>query len=72
MGDRINQIRKSEGLTVEEFAKRLKYSISAVIKIIYNEREPSRRFLKRLKQEFPEAIFTQFLMESNNHSYLRL
>ena len=60
LGDKINQIRKSKGLTVEEFAKRLGYSISAVIKIIYKEREPSKRFLKRLKREFPEADLNYF------------
>ena len=63
MGDAINQLRKSEGLSVEEFAKRLRYSISAVVKIIYNEREPSKRFIKRLKKEFPEIDLNYFFTD---------
>lgn len=60
MGEKINELRKSLNLTIEAFAKELKYSVSAVTKIIYNEREPSKNFFRKLKRRFPEIDMNIF------------
>lgn len=53
MGEALNQFRKSMGLSVEDFAAELGYSISAVTKFIYGEREPGKNFFKKLKKRYP-------------------
>lgn len=56
----INEFRKSKQMTVEEFAKKMGYSISAISKIMCGEREMSNRFLKKLKCEYPDANIDDF------------
>lgn len=60
MGKKINDFRKSKNLTIEEFAKVLGYSISAITKLIYGEREPSKNFFKKLKRKFPDVDINIF------------
>ena len=60
MGDKINNFRKEKKLTVEDFAKELGYSISAVTKFIYGEREPSKNFFKKIKKRFPDTDMNIF------------
>ena len=60
MGNVVNSIRVSLGITVQEFSERLGYSISYITKIIYDEREPSRKFLKKLKKVYPEVDMNIF------------
>ena len=60
MGAKINEFRKGKNLTIEEFAKMLGYSISAITKLIYGEREPSKNFFKKLKKSFPDVDINIF------------
>ena len=60
MGTKINEFRKGKKLTIEEFAKMLGYSISAITKLIYGEREPSKNFFKKFKKSFPDADMNIF------------
>ena len=60
MSEKINQFRKSKNLTIDDFAKKLGYSISAITKLIYGKREPSKNFFKKLKKEFPDTDLNIF------------
>ena len=60
MNKKINEFRKSKGLTAEAFAKKLGYSSSTIIKVLYGERDPGRRFLEKLKMVFPDADMNYF------------
>ncbi|MBQ7976592.1 MAG: helix-turn-helix transcriptional regulator [Clostridia bacterium] len=60
MGERINEFRKSLGLSVEEFAEKMGYSISAITKFLYGEKEPGKNFFKKLKKIYPEVDLNIF------------
>ena len=60
MGNKINEFRKEKNMSVESFAKALGYSVSAVAKILYGEREPGKNFFKKLKKKFPETDMNLF------------
>lgn len=60
MGNKINEFRKLKNLTVDAFAKELGYSVSAITKLIYNQREPSKNFFKRLKKKYPDIDINIF------------
>jgi len=60
VGIKINEFRKSIGISLEDFAGTLGYSISYVTKIIYGQREPSRSFFKRLKEKYPSIDLNYF------------
>lgn len=63
MSEKINQFRKLKNLTVEDFARKLGYSISTITKLIYGDREPSKKFFKKLKKEFPDIDLNIFFEE---------
>ena len=63
MHKKINEFRKKQGLTAEAFTKKIGLSSSAVLKVLYGEREPSRNFLKRMKQAFPDADMNDILTD---------
>lgn len=69
MNKKINEFRKSKGLTVEEFAKELKYSSSAVIKFVYGERDLSGQFLRRLKSVYPDIDMNWVFEGENNDKH---
>ena len=50
----IKAFREMIGATKEEFANKLGFSLSYYEKIECGDREPSRQFLKRLKEEYPQ------------------
>ncbi len=50
----IKQFRISLGLTMKEFAKSIKVSISLYEKIELGIRKPSRNFLEKLKKKYPQ------------------
>ena len=56
----VNDFRKEKGLSIDEFAKALGYSISSITKFIYGEREPSKTFFKRVKKAFPDTDINIF------------
>lgn len=60
MGEKINEFRKEKNLSIEDFAHKMGYSISLISKIIYGEREASKKFLKILKKKFPETDMNIF------------
>lgn len=60
MGNKINEFRKQRNLSVDQFAELMNYSISAITKYIYGEREPGKNFFKKLKQVFPDADINYF------------
>lgn len=60
MGEKINNLRKSLGLSVEEFAKEMGYSISAITKFLYDEKEPGKNFFKKLKKKYPNVDLNIF------------
>lgn len=60
MGNKINDFRKSRNLSIENFAKTMGYSISAITKIIYGEREAGKNFFKKLKEKYPDVDLNIF------------
>ena len=60
MGNKINDFRKSKNLSIENFAKTLGYSMSAITKFIYGDREPGKKFFKQLKRKFPDVDINIF------------
>ena len=60
MGNKINDFRKARNLSIEAFAGTMGYSISAITKIIYGEREAGKNFFKKLKEQFPDADMNIF------------
>ena len=49
----VKNFREKLGLSMEEFAKSLNMSVSMYEKIEYGYREPSRKFIKKLKEIYP-------------------
>jgi transcriptional regulator with XRE-family HTH domain len=51
-GERIREFRKKKGLTQEEFAQKLGYTQGFLAEIEKGKKDPSREFLKKLKEVF--------------------
>ena len=49
----VKNFREKLGLSMDEFAKSLNMSVSMYEKIEYGYREPSRKFIKKLKETYP-------------------
>ena len=71
MNKKINEFRKSKNLTADEFAKKLGYSSSTIIKVLYGERDPGRRFLEKLKEVFPDADMNYFFTAKTTFCVLK-
>ena len=60
IGKKINAFRKNLNLSIEEFADEMGYSISAIRKIIYGERQPGRTFFEKLKKKYTNVDMNIF------------
>lgn len=49
----IKSFREQLGLSMNEFAKKLDMSLSMYEKIEYGYREPSKKFIEKLKEKYP-------------------
>lgn len=59
-------LRKAEGLTQAEMAVALGVSHSFYTKIEAGDREPSREFLKKIKEKFPLCDMNIFFAEQSH------
>lgn len=57
----VNTLRKSHGLTVDDFASKLGISVSLARALMYGQRNPSIKVLKAIKREFPEVNLEDFI-----------
>jgi|BioPla2DNA2_1021312.scaffolds.fasta_scaffold50274_2 transcriptional regulator with XRE-family HTH domain len=55
-GMKLKEFRLSKGLTQEELARKLGYTLSLVAKIEQGQVRPSRKFMDRTKNVFPEVV----------------
>ena len=62
----IKSFREQLGLSMDEFAKKLNMSLSMYEKIEYGYREPSKKFIEKLKETFP-YIDTNIFFENKVH-----
>lgn len=53
--NKLQAFRRAKGLTQEEFAQRLGFTFSMVSKVENGAAKPSRNFMERVKQTFPDA-----------------
>lgn len=58
--DCLKKFRAERGYTRDEMAKRLGISTSLYDKVEYSDREPSRNFLERFKNAFPDYDMNLF------------
>lgn len=64
----IKSFREELGFSMEEFAKKLKMSLSMYEKIEYGYREPSKKFIEKIKNTFP-YIDTNIFFKNNVNKY---
>ena len=66
----LKRLRAENGLTLEGMAERLNTSLSLYTKLEYGDRQPSREFLKKVKDAFPDydmnIFFDELLHETCN------
>lgn len=60
----LSELRKRENLNSLEMAKRIGISESLYTKVESGRREPSRFFMKKLKEKFPEVDMNIFFSNS--------
>lgn len=65
MNTLMNEYRKKRGLTVEAFAREYGISLSLAEKLLYGDREPSKAFLRKIKQLDPEVDINIFFLRQN-------
>lgn len=51
----LKKFRKSKGLSQEEFAKAIGFTLSMTAKIETGKVKPSRNFMEKVKKAFPEV-----------------
>lgn len=56
----LKSFRAAQGLTRKQMAERLGVSMSMYDKVEYSDREPSRNFLNRFKEAFPNFDMNLF------------
>lgn len=64
----LSVLRKNKKFSVAEMAEQLGISESLYSKVECGQREPSRLFMKKLKERFPEVdmnIFFNYLLHSS-------
>ena len=64
----LKEFRQSLNLTLQEFADNINVSKSYYEKIESGQRKPSREFMTRLKNKFPQFDVNIFFIEQNYKS----
>lgn len=64
----LKEFRQSLNLTLQEFADNINVSKSYYEKIESGQRKPSREFMTRLKNKFPQFDVNIFFIEQNHKS----
>lgn len=62
----IKSFREQLGMSMNEFANKINMSLSMYEKIEYGYREPSKKFIEKLKETFP-YIDTNIFFENKVH-----
>lgn len=62
----IKSFREQLGMSMNEFANKINMSLSMYEKIEYGYREPSKKFIEKLKEAFP-YIDTNIFFENKVH-----
>lgn len=60
---KLQEFRKSKGLSQEEFARQIGYTLSLVAKVEVGVAPASRRFMERVKTTFPDADINALFFE---------
>ena len=61
--EEFRKLRKKEGLTINQMAKRLKISCSYLEKLEAGFKKPSRNFMCKVKEIYPRFDINFFLFE---------
>ena len=64
----LKKFRADKGMSREQMAEKLGVSLSLYDKIEFEARTPSRNFLNRFKQAFPEFDMNIFFSDGTNNS----
>ncbi len=51
----VKEFRKEMGMSQEEFARKIGFTLSMVAKVEAGSAKPSRNFMEKIKAAFPEA-----------------
>ena len=57
----INALRKSQGLTIMQFAQVLDISYSLAQKLLYGQRQPSVKVLRKIRNAFPHQNLGDYI-----------
>lgn len=60
---KLQEFRKSKGLSAEQFARELGYTVSLTAKVERGDSRASSKFMARLKQAFPDADINALFFE---------
>ena len=52
---KLQEFRKGKGISQEGFARSLRYTLSLVAKVERGAAKPSRNFMERVKEIYPDA-----------------
>lgn len=63
---KLQEFRKSKGLTQEEFARAIGYTLSLTAKVEIGTAKPSRAFMERIKEVYPDADINALFFEKEN------
>ena len=63
----VKAFRLKNGFSREQIADILKISVSLYNKIEYNQRQPSRKFLSRIKTAFPNFDINNFFTSDTDN-----
>ena len=64
----LKKFRTDKGMSREQMAEKLGVSLSLYDKIEFEARTPSRNFLNRFKQAFPEFDMNIFFSDDTNNT----
>ncbi len=63
---KLQEFRKSKGLTQEEFARVIGYTLSLTAKVEIGTAKPSRAFMERIKEVYPDADINALFFEKGS------
>ena len=63
----IKEFRLNQGFSRQQMANLMNISLSQYDKVEFNQRPPSRAFLKKFKRAFPEFDMNIFFEQSNHN-----
>lgn len=63
----IKEFRLNQGFSRQQMANLMNISLSQYNKVEFNQRPPSRAFLKKFKRAFPEFDMNIFFEQSNHN-----